>query len=209
MRTDDILKHVQGPKVLDVGCTGHVVKFGSKDWLHGRLREQFQDVSGIDIAESNLQMLKDHGYTNLYLQSAEDFDLPDRFNTVVAGELIEHLSNPGLFLQSAKKHLAPGGRIIVSTPYAFSLLYFFYAFLKYPKTCQNEEHAVWFCLQTMKSLSERVGLKIDHFELIEDYDPNDPSGTYRTFVNLIQIFRPIIPARLRKNVMLFVFTPQS
>ncbi|MBK8019903.1 MAG: class I SAM-dependent methyltransferase [Chloroflexi bacterium] len=209
MRSDDILKHVQGPKVLDVGCTGHVVKFGDPGWLHGRLRDQFKDVSGVDISESNLKMLQDHGYDNLHLASAENFELPDRFNTVVAGELIEHLSNPGMFLDTAKKHLAPGGRIIISTPYAFSLLYFFYAFFKYPKTCQNEEHAVWFCLQTMKSLTERAGLKIDHVEMLEDYDPNDPSGTYRTFVNLISIFRPIIPARLRKNVMLFVLTPST
>ncbi len=209
MRTDNILKYIQGPKVLDIGCTGHVVKFGSPDWLHGRLREQFEDVSGVDISESNLQLLKDHGYTNLHLASAEDFDLPDRYNTIVAGELIEHLANPGLFLQTAKRHLAPGGKIIISTPYVFSLLYGFYAFSKYPKTCQNEEHTVWFCLQTMKSLTERVGLKIEHFELVEDYDPHDPSGTYRTFVNTIRFFRPIIPARLRKNDMLFVLTPQE
>jgi hypothetical protein len=61
----------------------------------------------------------------------------------------------------------------------------------------------------MKSLTERAGLKIDHVEMLEDYDPYDPSGTYRTFVKLISIFRPIIPARLRKNVMLFVLTPNA
>src|SRR5579864_937705 len=37
MRTDEILKLVIGPAVLDVGCAGHEVKLGEPDWLHGRL----------------------------------------------------------------------------------------------------------------------------------------------------------------------------
>lgn len=207
MRSEILLEHVQGPKVLDVGCTGHVVRFDAPEWLHGRLRERFETVSGIDISQENLQLLKDHGYDNLFQQSAETFDLPDKFDTIIAGELIEHLANPGMFLQRAIEHLEPGGRVVISTPYVFSLLYFFYALTKYPKTCQNEEHTVWFCLQTMKSLTERIGYKIEHFELIEDYDPNDPSPTYRMFVKAVTLFRFLIPKRLRNNVMVFVLTP--
>jgi SAM-dependent methyltransferase len=207
MRSEILLQHIRGPRVLDVGCTGHVVKFGAPEWLHGRLRKQFDDVSGIDISQANLQLLKDHGYDNLYLQSAEDFHIPSKFNTVVAGELIEHLANPGKFLECALGHLEPGGRVVISTPYVFSLLYFFYALYKYPKTCQNEEHAAWFCRQTMQSLVERAGFKIDHFELIEDYDPTDPSPVYRLFVRFVRAFRFLLPKRLRNNVMLIVLAP--
>lgn len=207
LRSDEILKYIAGPKVLDVGCTDHIVKLGKPEWLHGRLRERFPDVIGIDISQENLNTMRANGFDNLHLQNAESFSLPEKFNTIVAGELIEHLGNPGRFLDAARAHLAEGGRVVVSTPYAFSLLYFVYAFLKFPKTCQNEEHAVWFCVQTMKELASRSHFDITEFEMVEDYDPNDESGLYRLFVRLIRLFRLIIPGRLRKNAMIFVLTP--
>ena len=59
---------------------------------------------------------------------AQDFDLrdrfPDGFEVRVASEIIEHLVNPGGFLCSIKKHLAPDGVIILSTPHAYGLVYF-------------------------------------------------------------------------------------
>ena len=54
LRTDKILKWVKGPKVLDVGCTGHNVEIGSPYWLHGRLRQQFSNVVGIDVFSQNV-----------------------------------------------------------------------------------------------------------------------------------------------------------
>jgi hypothetical protein len=44
-------------------------------------------------------------------------------------------------LAQARNHLAPGGRLVLSTPSPFSLLYFLYERFMYPKTCQNPEHA--------------------------------------------------------------------
>lgn len=209
MRSEAIIKYVEGPRVLDVGCTDHIVKIGKPEWLHGRLRDHFEDVTGIDISEENLNLMKEYGIPNLYLQSAEDFHFDEPFDTIVAGELIEHLSNPGMFLETAMKHLKSDGHIVLSTPYVFSLLYFLYAFLKFPKTCQNCEHTGWFCIQTMKELVSRYNLKIVEFEMVEDYDPNDPSGTYRMFVRLIRLFRIVIPRRLRQNAMIFVLAKSN
>jgi 2-polyprenyl-3-methyl-5-hydroxy-6-metoxy-1,4-benzoquinol methylase len=137
MRTDVILNWVKGPSVLDVGCTGHAVGIGSRRWLHGRLREQFPSVAGIDISTENIAVLNRQGFGNLYVQSAESFELTERFDTIVAGELIEHLANPGLFLRQARTHLKSTGRLVLTTPNPFSLADITYALFKYPKTCQN------------------------------------------------------------------------
>jgi len=207
MRTEHILRNVVGSDVLDVGCAGHVPKPGSPYWLHGRLREKFQSLAGIDLNAENIQRLKDSGYENVHVASAEDFDLGKKFDTIVAGELIEHLSNPGLFFSRCHQHLKAGGRLVISTPYAFALLYVLYAFIKFPKTCQNDQHSVWFCPETLAELASRHGFSVVQWELIEDYEFDNPSLSYRIFARMVTtVGRVLLPARLRKNDMIFVFS---
>jgi SAM-dependent methyltransferase len=205
-RTEKILHWVKGPKVLDVGCTSHTLELGSPHWLHGRLREKFSSVVGIDVSMKNVEILREHGFSNLYVQSAEEFNLSEKFDTIVAGELIEHLANPGLFLQQARQHLDDQGIVVLTTPNAFSLAYFLYAILKFPKTCHNLEHTCWFCPRTITELAERCGFKIVHFELLDDYRSDDPSFLYRQFGRVIGLLSPVLPKRLRKT-MLIVLAP--
>jgi SAM-dependent methyltransferase len=207
-RVDRTFELVKGPKVLDVGCTSHTVEFGSPYWLHGRLRASFPDLVGIDISAENVDTLKRHGFGNVYVQSAESFELPGRFDTIVAGELIEHLSNPGLFLQQARRHLGDQGRLVLTTPNPFSLAYLLYAILKFPRTCQNPQHTCWFCPRTMIELAERLGFRVMHFELIDDYRSDDPSFLYRLFGKLMMVFSPVIPKRMKKT-MLFVLAADT
>jgi len=203
-RADTIIGWIRGPNVLDVGCAGHVPEPGNPYWVHGRLREKFPDVAGLDLSEKNIEFLRQRGFGNLLVGSAETFSLERKFNTVFSGELIEHLANPGEFLTRAREHLVPGGRIVLTTPYPFALMYQVYAFINYPRTCQNLEHTCWFCPQTMTVLAERLGLKVVHWELIEDYRLDVPSWKYRTFVQFVRLFHWFIPKRVRNNRMLFV-----
>lgn len=205
MRSEEILKWVVGPNVLDVGCAGHKPAPASPYWLHGRLRQKFPEVVGIDLSSENIGRLRELGFANLHVQSAEDFSFGRKFDTIVAGELIEHLSSPGRFLEACAKHLSRGGRVIVSTPYAFALEYILYALFKFPRTCENGEHAMWFCPSTLTELSRRHGFKVRHWELIEDYELDNPSRLYRLFARIVTtVGRLLIPARLRRNTMLFL-----
>lgn len=210
MRNDIILQHVVGPDVLDVGCSGHEIKPGSPYWLHGRLQSKFPATIGIDIDQENINQLLDLGYENIYLQDAEEFAVDKKFDTIVAGELIEHLANPGRFLQRCRMHLKPGGRVIITTPYVFSLMYILYALVKYPRTCQNPEHTVWFGLQTLTELANRNGFIVSHWELIQDYELDNPSLLYRWFARMVTtIGRVTLPKRLRNNNLFFILTPQD
>jgi SAM-dependent methyltransferase len=182
------------------------VAIGSPQWLHGRLREKFPSVSGIDISEENVAILRANGFDNIYVQSAESFQIAEKFDTIVAGEVIEHLANPGLFLRRACAHLKPGGRLVLTTPNAFSLLFISYALFKYPKTCENLQHTCWFCPQTMKELVGRYGFKIEHFELFDDYSPDSSSWRYRLFVSLRLYFGFVLPKLLAKSGMLVVLS---
>ena len=102
----------RGRRVLDLGCgTG----YGSDE-----LASLALSVTALDIAPDALVTARSH-YTrrNLDFAAADGARLPFRdasFDLVVAFEVIEHLADwPGL-LSEARRVLAPGGQLIVSTP---------------------------------------------------------------------------------------------
>jgi SAM-dependent methyltransferase len=205
-RTSQVMPLVNGPRILHLGCAAHVPDPNDPTWLHGQLCKRFPDTVGVDLRQDLIEKLEAIGFRNLYVANAETFNLDRQFDTIVAGDIIEHLSNPGSFLTQAKKHLAPGGKLIITTPYPFSLQTLIYSFLKYPKTCWNVEHTCWFCLQTFRELSRRADLRIVHQDLIGSYVLDNPYFPYRVFVKTLRLVGGILPKRLKCNTMLFVLT---
>jgi 2-polyprenyl-3-methyl-5-hydroxy-6-metoxy-1,4-benzoquinol methylase len=206
LRAEEILLEVRGHAVLDIGCAGHLPEPTSPYWLHGRLRERF-DVVGIDVSEDAVAKLKEQGFSDVLVGDAQSFDLDHRFDTIVAGEVIEHVGRPEEFLRTAARHLKPGGRIVLTTPYPFSLFYFLYALKNFPRTCVNPEHTMWFCPSTLTELASRAGLRVDRWRLIIDLEAGAGSPTYRAFANGIRMMGWLLPKKLRCNGMLFVLTP--
>ncbi|MBI3683149.1 MAG: methyltransferase domain-containing protein [Acidobacteria bacterium] len=101
-----------GRRVLDLGCgTG----YGAAE-----LAKVAVSVLGIDISHEALDYARSHYInSNLFFQigSAEQIPSPDgSFDLVVAFELIEHLPNCEKLLSEARRVLAPGGQLVVSTP---------------------------------------------------------------------------------------------
>ena len=72
-----------------------------------------------------------------------------------AGELIEHLDDFHGFLQSARRHLRPGGRLVLTTPNAFYMGNFLYRWGGHGQV--HPEHTCWFCEDTLRALLERNG----------------------------------------------------
>lgn len=205
-RRDAILAEIVGPDVLDVGCAGHWVKPGARDWTHGRLREVFPEITGVDVSEDNVAKMRAAGYDNVFVGDAEDLGATfgeRRFDSIVAGELIEHLGSPLSFLRSARDLLKPGGRIIITTPYPFSLIQFLFALKNFPRTCWNPEHTVWLCPTTLGEQAARAGLRVHSWRLIEDYVANE-DRLYRWYIALLDRLRRVIPLRLRGNTLVFV-----
>jgi len=159
-----IQNFVKGKKVLDVGVVSHEVHFSEKwyrnTFLHGFLCESAQSVTGIDIEEKGVKELQERGY-NVIVADAENMGLHDTFDVIVAGELIEHLANPGNFIKGAYKNLREEGLLILTTPNPFNLKRCIYGFLG-KQLMINPEHTCWFDVQTLCQLCGRFG-----FELVE------------------------------------------
>ncbi|MDY6966232.1 MAG: class I SAM-dependent methyltransferase [Halobacteriota archaeon] len=147
--------------VLNLGCadlaTGGV-------WVHALVCEKVKSASGIDILSSEIEKYQDAGY-DVKVDDAETIQLDEKFDVVLAGELIEHLSNPGKFLDRAREHLRSDGRMILTTPNAWCYHRFVSAAIL-GKVPVHDEHACWYDKATLVQLLGRHGFKIDKIEFV-------------------------------------------
>lgn len=210
-RIPAILRVTSGPSVLDIGCTGGLQTdapaVGSPLWLHGHLRERFPNVWGVDLSPTKVAALAAAGFANVIAADAQDLRLDETFDTVVAGEIIEHVPDPGRLLSSLAGHLKPGGRIVLTTPYAFGLPQVLYAWSRYPSTCSNSEHVLWLCPTTATELARQAGLAVTHWELVEDVSPEPQTRLYRIFRTAYPVVRRLVPLRFRASTLLLVLEP--
>lgn len=154
----NIYSLIKGKDVLDIGCIEHTInsKIDNPFWVHQFLKDN-ANVLGIDILKDEVKYLCDEGY-NMKVANAETFELDKKFDVIFAGELIEHLSNPGLLLRQSKKHLKKDGLLILTTPNTFYLP----RLLKCIKNIEddpdvNPEHTTWFSPSTLCTLLTREG----------------------------------------------------
>ena len=174
-RTDKdnfILSRCRGKRVLDVGCVNHTLAAAhASDWRHGQISKVAQSVVGLDYEKDAVDQLNREGWT-VVCADAQNFDLrarfPDGFEVIVASEIIEHLVNPGGFLSSLARHLAPGGQIIVSTPHAYGFA-FFLEVLIWGEEKINDDHTLTFSRKNIEWLARKSGVVVREFHwLIQD-----------------------------------------
>lgn len=213
-RRDMVLAQIRGPRILDLGCgggpPGAIPDVHYPGWLHGAIRRTYPDAWGLELDAGKVAEMSRSGFTNVVVGSADDFDLDQTFDTILAGEVIEHVNDPAGLLQSARQHLSREGRLVISTPYAFGLPHILYAWLKFPKTCSNGEHVTWFCPTTLSELANRHGFTVDSWMLAADADAPPGSGRgrlYRFARPFYHLLHRMLPARAMATSMVFVLRP--
>lgn len=170
--------------VLDVGFWGQGVSITDMNWPHLLLKERSDDVYGLDIAFDETKLSEKERY---FKMSAEDFVLPMQFDVIFAGDLIEHLSNPGLFLEAAKRHLKPGGRLIITTPNAFNLFVIAGKIMN-PEPVVNPDHTCYFNSKTIKTLLDKNGWKIDQLAYMYTLGVKHVESFKKKILNLLYKF---------------------
>jgi 2-polyprenyl-3-methyl-5-hydroxy-6-metoxy-1,4-benzoquinol methylase len=159
-----ILSYITGKEVLDLGCVDHNLEWAKQgkgtSWLHNIIKTGSKYCLGVDLEENEIEFLKKQG-DNVVCANVEILDLPDKdFDVAIAGELIEHLDNPGMFLQSIKKHLKDDGRLILTTPSPWFIKTLINVVLK-NKVIINSTHTCYFDPTTLSYLLERNGYIIE------------------------------------------------
>lgn len=205
-----IIAETKGPSVLDIGCAGglqtDIPPLSEPRWLHGHLVQAFEDVWGIDLEPARISFLQEHGYPNVRVGSAETFDLGRTFDTIVAGELIEHLPNAGLFLDRCRLHLKPNGRLVVTTPYPFGYEAIAYAWFKWPQTCGNPEHTSWLCPANIRRLASMCSFRVERSIVLRDDRLPDGWGAYSWAIRVSRV-ASMLPVRIAARTILYVLRP--
>jgi len=189
---------VEGKKVLDIGVVQHDTnKVNNSTWLHRAIREHSSSILGIDIDKDGVHYLNKEGYS-VVCEDAETFSLDDKYQVVTAGDLIEHLSNPGMFLDRVKEHLSDDGVLLLSTPNPFWWRWVV-KILKTGSAKPHIQHTCWFCEDTMRQLMERHGFYIDKVDYCTIY----VLSTFWQY--LTRVINPLLPLPkcLKHNTVCF------
>ncbi len=116
-----------GKRVLHLGATDSPVTKSAIEngrFLHTRLMESASEVVGIDLDVEMIEwLMEEHGISNIAagnIENPAEYP-PGSFDLVVAGEIFEHLNNPGAALTALRSVLKGGERLIISVPNAYSI----------------------------------------------------------------------------------------
>ena len=147
-RIDWMAGQTQGQRVLDVGCNEGILEI--------LLARRGFDVTGVDIDATALEFAR-HLLANepeevgarvrlIHGDLAQTVLAVDPFDTVVIGEVLEHLEDPAALLDRSLEFVRPEGRVVITTPLGFR---------------PGEDHRQTFCLSGFLALLKpRCGLEL-------------------------------------------------
>lgn len=159
-----------GKKVLHLGCTNYPYTLDAIEkqmLLHFSLEKIAAEIYGFDFDEEGLDILASHGSNNLYqadLEKLGDVPVNETFDVIVAGEMIEHLNNPGLFLEGIKRFMHPSSRLVITTINAYCGMRFLQYGLR-GKGGRSEpvhpDHTAYYSHATLNLLLKRHNLDVE------------------------------------------------
>lgn len=147
-----IAQNVRGNKVLDIGCRDAKVL----DFL-GKV-----DYTGIDINKELNDKLNKRGIKAITLDVSKK-RLPFKsgtYDTVVTGEVIEHLANPYFALKEALRVLKKGGMLVGTTANTFNIQSLLYSMLPKSGSIKTATgHIYAFGEEELANLLKMVGFR--------------------------------------------------
>jgi len=157
---DRINQLITNKDVLDCGCVGSEIQnYGEYERTSLATHQKYaRYILGVDIWKEEIEKRQVMGL-NVICANVENMELYRTFDAITAGDLIEHLANPGLFLEKPNKHLKSGGVLYICTPNPCSLNNLARAALG-ARINVHPEHCTWYDFNTLKQLLSRNGFGI-------------------------------------------------
>jgi len=158
IRESIIKEYVFGKIVLDIGSIGQTDSYSLWN-LYPQFNVKY--ITGIDIEEITNENKKLFNISmpdfssEIVIGDMETYSFNKEFDVIVAGDVIEHVKNQGLFLNNIKKHLKNDGKLIITTPNA-----------KWPTVFlkPNPTHSLWHDKYTLNRILEVSGFKIIYYK---------------------------------------------
>lgn len=171
-RVEFIKKMCEGKKVLHLGCTDYPFteqNIKNKMLLHFELQKHASELYGFDFDQKGIDILSNAGVKNLFradLEKLEEVELDETFDVIIAGEMIEHLSNPGLFLRGIKRFMNEKTNLVITTINAYSGMRFLIYGLRGrggEREPVHPDHVAYYSYKTLSLVVDRENLVIKDF----------------------------------------------
>jgi len=208
-RMREIYPYIKDKIVLDIGCYGEIrqkIYEVKKDdsWIHGFLDRYAKHTIGIDIAKEKIDVLREKGY-DVYCQNAETFKFNQKFDVIFAGDVIEHLDNPGLFLKRCRKHIKKNGWLIITTNNVFSLDYKIGGLIRFFNSDLevHPNHTCFFSPTTMRNLLKRNGFKFQKIKFINQSVSLNWAFKHKVHTYLKGFFCNLFSDKLKYTMIIF------
>jgi 2-polyprenyl-3-methyl-5-hydroxy-6-metoxy-1,4-benzoquinol methylase len=145
---ENLKKHkITGGTLLEVGC--------GYGYLLDEAKEFFNIRVGTDFSSQAVERAKQRA-DRIYQGGVDQIPVEEKFDCIIATQVIEHVYQPKTFLQQLLDHLKPGGKIVIATPNMGS---FWRKFMghRWP-SFKMPEHILYFDQKSLFTLMQQVGL---------------------------------------------------
>ena len=162
-RNKYLQKLVKDKDVLHLGC----LDYGrdSKTDFHEILSLSAKRLLGVDIDKELVKKYKNQ-YDVILGDVQKKLPIKEKFDFVIAGEIIEHLTNFGAMLENCKNYLNKNGKLIISTPNAYNYRNILRQFFL-NHVIQDKEHVCIFDKETIIYSLKRHGYKLSLFSYLQ------------------------------------------
>lgn len=147
-----------GSRVLDVGCGTGSVSRRIADTRNAKIIGIEPNSHRAAAARARGVEVYQEPFTPGIVQRLEPF------NVILFADVLEHVADPGSFLQFARPALLPGGRVVASVPnvahWTVRLDLLHGRFDYQPTGIRDATHLRWFTADTVRSLFETNGLRV-------------------------------------------------
>lgn len=106
-----------GEKVLDIGS--------GRGWFSLHAASRGAEVTALDLSAANLARISqmDNRINTILVDAAEPGEMGEKYDLLVALEVLEHIVDPAQAIKHWKDLLKPEGRLLITVPYKEQIQY--------------------------------------------------------------------------------------
>lgn len=167
-RQELITGYCKGKNVLHLGCadaglTEEAIKIGN--FLQSKIAKVANFVIGIDNDLKGLEIMEQYKnnnerYLHLNIENINSSVIKDDIDIIIAGELLEHMSCPGKFLENIHSFMhVKNAKMMLTVPNAFNLRHMFGIWDG--KEYVHPDHNYYFSYFTIKHFCDKYKLSIE------------------------------------------------
>ncbi len=165
-REQFVLEYCSGKRVLHLGCTDAGLtedRIKAGRLLHSELSKVTARLYGVDIDQHGLDRLRSLGHDHLFLFDVHHLNeiiLPGPVDIVLASEILEHLDNPGDFLNATHRFLSQngGGELLLTVPNATSVRNIIAGLAN--RELVHPDHNYYFSVVTLATILHKHGFQV-------------------------------------------------